>query len=41
MDVLFEKLLMTLLLWVLQLVDDIFGIFRQLAGIDNVEVAGE
>ena len=41
MDVLFEKLLMTLLLWVLQLVDDIFGIFRQLAGIDNVGVAGE
>ena len=41
MDVLFEKILMGILLWILKLVDSIFGVFKQLAGIEPVNVRGE
>lgn len=41
MDVLFEKILMGILLWILKLVDSIFEVFKQLAGIEPVNVRGE
>lgn len=41
MGIFFKKLFMSLALWLFELIDTIFDVFKSLAGIDRVNANGE